>query len=83
MTGGPSPNSVLMPLALVNFLFVMLVKALGWDAWWYGRAALLPPSVLLLVGAAAVALLLPRKPPLKKVYFRGHEIAPKVMSGLP
>jgi NADH-quinone oxidoreductase subunit H len=74
---------VLMPLALVNFLFVMLVKALGWDAWWYGRAALLPPSVLLLVGAAAVALLLPRKPPLKKVYFRGHEIAPKVMSGLP
>jgi NADH-quinone oxidoreductase subunit H len=71
---------VMMPLALVNFICVMAVKYLGWDQSWLGRAALLPLSLLLLVGTAAITILLPRKPPHKKVYFRGHSLAPKVMS---
>jgi NADH:ubiquinone oxidoreductase subunit H len=71
---------VMMPLALVSFLCVMAVKYLGWDQSWVGRAALLPPSLLLLIGAAAVAILIPRKPPLKKVYFRGHTTDAKVMA---
>jgi NADH-quinone oxidoreductase subunit H len=74
---------VMMPLALVNFLFVMLVKYLGWDASWYGRAALLPPSALLLVGAAAVAIRLPRKAASKRVSFSGHYMSPTVMGDAP
>jgi NADH-quinone oxidoreductase subunit H len=76
---------VMMPLALVNFLFVMLIKYLNLDqSWldqsWLGRAWLLPPSLILLVGAAWVAVVMPRQPPQKKVYFRGHTIEPKVLA---
>jgi NADH-quinone oxidoreductase subunit H len=74
---------VMMPLALVNFLFVMLIKYLNLDQSWLGRAWLLPPSLILLVGAAWVAVALPRKLPLKKVFFRGHTIVPKVMTDAP
>ena len=71
---------VMMPLALVNFLFVMFIKYLNLDQSWLGRAWLLPPSLILLVGAAWVAVAMPRKVPLKKVYFRGHTIGPKVLA---
>jgi NADH-quinone oxidoreductase subunit H len=71
---------VMMPLALVNFLFVMVIKYLGLDQSWLGRVWLLPPSLILLVGAAWVAVAMPRKPPQKKVYFRGHAIEPKILA---
>ncbi len=74
---------VMMPLALVNFLCVMVVKRLEWDQSWLGRATLLPPSVLLLVGASAVAILMPRRLPQKRVYFRGHSIPSQVTSDAP
>jgi NADH-quinone oxidoreductase subunit H len=66
---------VMMPLALVNFLFVMVIKYLNLDQSWLGRAWLLPPSLILLVGAAWLAVAVPRKLPLKKVFFRGHDQA--------
>jgi NADH-quinone oxidoreductase subunit H len=74
---------VMMPLALVNFLCVMVVKRLEWDQSWLGRATLLPPSVLLLVGASAMAILMPRRPPQKRVYFRGHSIPSQVTTDAP
>jgi NADH-quinone oxidoreductase subunit H len=68
---------VMMPLALINLLCVVLVKYLHWDQSWQGRAALLPASLVLMIGAAYLTVLLPRKREGKKIYFRGHEIAPK------
>jgi NADH-quinone oxidoreductase subunit H len=71
---------VMMPLALVNFVCVLVVKSLDWDGSWLGRLALLPPTLILLVGAAWVAILMPRKVPQKRVHFRGHQIVPKMMA---
>jgi NADH-quinone oxidoreductase subunit H len=68
---------VMMPLALINFLCVVLVKYLGFDQSWQGRATLLPAALVLLTGAAYLTVLLPRKRERKRIYFRGHEIAPK------
>ncbi len=65
---------VMMPLALVNFVFVTVVVQFGLSRWW-----LLPLSLVLLVGSGYVALLLPKKREQKRVYFRGHELAPKLL----
>ena len=67
---------VLMPLALANLVFVIVVKQflidrnvtfLGQPATWL----LLPVSVAILVGAAALTLYLPKAPEPKRIYFRG------------
>ena len=42
---------VLIPLALINFVLVMVVKEMRWSLWW-----LLPLSLLALVGGAALAV---------------------------
>jgi len=48
---------VMIPLALVNLVFVMIVKELGWTPW-----LLLPMSLLVLVATAVLTAKLPRQP---------------------
>src|SRR6202035_5867526 len=42
---------VLIPLALINFVCVMVVKEMEWSLWW-----LLPASLVILVGGAWLAV---------------------------
>jgi NADH:ubiquinone oxidoreductase subunit H len=61
---------VMMPMALVNLIFVMVVVYFELSRW-----CLLPSSVVLLVGAAYVGLVLPRTAQKKRVFYRGHKMA--------
>jgi NADH-quinone oxidoreductase subunit H len=59
---------VFIPLALLNLIFVMVVKHFGLP-----EILLLPVSLVLLVGSGALALRGPRTPGQKLVVWRGHE----------
>jgi NADH-quinone oxidoreductase subunit H len=67
---------VMMPLALLNLIFVLIVKQLDWNHWW-----LLPISVAVLVGFGAVALLLPRPTYRRPIEVRGHPIGQPALVG--
>ena len=52
---------VLIPLALINFVAVLVVKEMAWSLWW-----LLPVSALLLIGAPFMAVRF-RPPPARRL----------------
>jgi NADH:ubiquinone oxidoreductase subunit H len=61
---------VMMPLALINFIFVTSVVQFTLSRWW-----LLPASVILMVGAGYIGLMMPRTALKKRVHFHGHNLA--------
>jgi NADH-quinone oxidoreductase subunit H len=69
---------VMMPLALINLVFVMIVRQCDLSHWW-----LLLGSLALLLGYGCVILLLPRTRQKKTVFFRGHNVIPEILSDAP
>lgn len=60
---------VMMPLALVNFLIVLVVKHFNLNPW-----LMLVGSIASIVAAAYISLLMPRRPDRGPILVRGHPV---------